>query len=63
MSQEGKMHGRGVMRWPREKQTETEGQMDEGGRMIDHWTATALGSLLVIPPCPPPSTRDRRIQT
>ena len=38
------MHGRGVMRWPREKQTENEGKMDEGGRMIDHWTATALGS-------------------
>jgi hypothetical protein len=46
------MHGRGVMRWPREKaSSEGSGYDDdsagEGGRMSDHWKA--LGSSGGVP--------------
>ena len=47
--QEGKMHGKGTMRWPREKTSSDGGEADadEGGGMSDHWKA--LGSSGGVP--------------
>jgi hypothetical protein len=45
------MHGRGVMRWPREKASSEDSGYDdsagEGSRMSDHWKA--LGSSGGVP--------------
>ena len=44
------MHGKGVMRWPREKSSSEDSDdsvAGEGGRMSDHWKALGSSGLEV----------------